>query len=419
MKAEIISVGTELLLGDIVNTNSQYIAKELASIGIEVYHQSTVGDNVDRLYECFKESLERSDVVITTGGLGPTTDDLTKEVAAKYFGQELKLHEPSWEYIKSLIESRGKKVAPNNKKQAYFPESAIVLKNNNGTAPGAVLRQDNKAIIVLPGPPREMVAMFNESVMPYLKQFTEDKLISKTLRLYGIGESDLELDILDIINEQSNPTVALYAKEMEVTIRITAKVKDEEEAVRLIKPVEDKIRERVGQFVYTNEDIYTGESKNVLEEVAAKLLVKKDLKIAVAESCTGGMVSSVLIDYPGISSVFVEGCVTYSNEAKMKRLGVKEETLDKFGAVSEETAIEMAEGVAKGLNADIGISTTGIAGPGGGSEEKPVGLVYTAITIKGKTKVYKDIYSGDRQKIRTRVTRDILNNLRIELLKLG
>jgi len=419
VKAEIISVGTELLLGDIVNTNSQYIAKELASIGIEVYHQSTVGDNVDRLYECFKESLERSDVVITTGGLGPTTDDLTKEVAAKYFGQELKLHEPSWEYIKSLIESRGKKVAPNNKKQAYFPESAIVLKNNNGTAPGAVLRQDNKAIIVLPGPPREMVAMFNESVMPYLKQFTEDKLISKTLRLYGIGESDLELEILDIINEQSNPTVALYAKEMEVTIRITAKVKDEEEAVRLIKPVEDKIRERVGQFVYTNDDIYTGESKNVLEEVAAKLLVEKDLKIAVAESCTGGMVSSVLIDYPGISSVFVEGCVTYSNEAKMKRLGVKEETLDKFGAVSEETAIEMAEGVAKGLNADIGISTTGIAGPGGGSEEKPVGLVYTAITIKGKTKVYKDIYSGDRQKIRTRVTRDILNNLRIELLKLG
>lgn len=419
MKAEIISVGTELLLGDIVNTNSQYIAKELASIGIEVYHQSTVGDNVDRLYECFKESLERSDFVITTGGLGPTTDDLTKEVAAKYFGQDLKLHEPSWEYIKSLIESRGKKVAPNNKKQAYFPESAIVLKNNNGTAPGAVLRQDNKAIIVLPGPPREMVAMFNESVMPYLKQFTEDKLISKTLRLYGIGESDLELEILDIINEQSNPTVALYAKEMEVTIRITAKVKDEEEAVRLIKPVEDKIRERVGQFVYTNDDIYTGESKNVLEEVAAKLLVEKDLKIAIAESCTGGMVSSVLIDYPGISSVFVEGCVTYSNEAKMKRLGVKEETLDKFGAVSEETAIEMAEGVAKGLNADIGISTTGIAGPGGGSEEKPVGLVYTAITIKGKTKVYKDVYSGDRQKIRTRVTRDILNNLRIELLKLG
>ncbi|MBU5306444.1 competence/damage-inducible protein A [Clostridioides mangenotii] len=419
MKAEIISVGTELLLGDIVNTNSQYIAKELASIGIEVYHQSTVGDNVDRLYECLKESLERSDVVITTGGLGPTTDDLTKEVAAKYFGQELKLHEPSWEYIKSLIESRGKKVAPNNKKQAYFPESAIVLKNNNGTAPGAVLKQDSKAIIVLPGPPREMVAMFNESVMPYLKQFTEDKLISKTLRLYGIGESDLELEILDIINEQSNPTVALYAKEMEVTIRITAKEKDEEEAVRLIKPVEDKIRERVGQFVYTNDDIYTGESKNVLEGVAAKLLVEKDLKIAVAESCTGGMVSSVLIDYPGISSVFVEGCVTYSNEAKMKRLGVKEETLDKFGAVSEETAIEMAEGVAKGLNADIGISTTGIAGPGGGSEEKPVGLVYTAITIKGKTKVYKDIYSGDRQKIRTRVTRDILNNLRIELLKLG
>jgi nicotinamide-nucleotide amidase len=419
VKAEIISVGTELLLGDIVNTNSQYIAKELASIGIEVYHQSTVGDNVERLFECFKESIERSDFVITTGGLGPTTDDLTKEVAAKYFGQELELHEPSWEYIKSLIERRGRKAAPNNKKQAYFPESALVLKNNNGTAPGAVLRKDDKAIIVLPGPPREMVAMFNESVMPYLKQFTDDKLISKTLRLYGIGESDLELEIIDIINGQNNPTVALYAKEMEVTIRITAKAKDEEEAEGLIKPVEDKIKDRVEKFIYTNDDNYSGESKNVLEEVAAKLLVDKNLKIAVAESCTGGMVSSALIDYPGISSVFVEGCVTYSNEAKIKRLGVKEETLNKFGAVSEETAIEMAEGVSRGFNTDIGISTTGIAGPDGGSTDKPVGLVYTAVHIKGETKVFKNIYSGDRQKIRARATRDILNNLRIELLKLS
>ena len=398
MKAEIISVGTEILLGDIVNTNAQYVAKELASIGIEVYHQSTVGDNVERLYECFKESLERSDVVITTGGLGPTKDDLTKEVAAKFFGQELVLHEPSWEYIKSLIQRRGKEIAPNNKKQAYFPESAIILKNNNGTAPGAILKKDDKAIIVLPGPPKEMKAMFNESVMPYLNQFTDFKLISKTLRLYGIGESDLEIAIMDILDEQTNPTVALYAKEMEVTIRLTAKATDEEEALKLIEPVENRIRERVGKFIYTNDDKYNGESQNVLEEIVAKLLVEKDLKVATAESCTGGMVASALIDYPGISSVFLEGCVTYSNESKIKRLGVKEETLNKYGAVSEETAIEMAKGIAEGLGADIGLSTTGVAGPGGGTDEKPVGLVYTAVYFKGEIKVYKNIYNGNRQK---------------------
>lgn len=417
MKAEIISVGTEILLGDIVNTNAQYVAKELASIGIEVYHQSTVGDNVERLYECFKESLERSDVVITTGGLGPTKDDLTKEVAAKFFGQELVLHEPSWEYIKSLIQRRGKEIAPNNKKQAYFPESAIILKNNNGTAPGAILKKDDKAIIVLPGPPKEMKAMFNESVMPYLNQFTDFKLISKTLRLYGIGESDLEIAIMDILDEQTNPTVALYAKEMEVTIRLTAKATDEEEALKLIEPVENRIRERVGKFIYTNDDKYNGESQNVLEEIVAKLLVEKDLKVATAESCTGGMVASALIDYPGISSVFLEGCVTYSNESKIKRLGVKEETLNKYGAVSEETAIEMAKGIAEGLGADIGLSTTGVAGPGGGTDEKPVGLVYTAVYFKGEIKVYKNIYNGNRQKIRSRATRDVLNYLRSELIK--
>lgn len=417
MKAEIISVGTEILLGDIVNTNAQYVAKELASIGIEVYHQSTVGDNVERLYECFKESLERSDVVITTGGLGPTKDDLTKEVAAKFFGQELVLHEPSWEYIKSLIQRRGKEIAPNNKKQAYFPESAIILKNNNGTAPGAILKKDDKAIIVLPGPPKEMKAMFNESVMPYLNQFTDFKLISKTLRLYGIGESDLEIAIMDIIDEQTNPIVALYAKEMEVTIRLTAKATDEEEALKLIEPVENRIRERVGKFIYTNDDKYNGESQNVLEEIVAKLLVEKDLKVATAESCTGGMVASALIDYPGISSVFLEGCVTYSNESKIKRLGVKEETLNKYGAVSEETAIEMAKGIAEGLGADIGLSTTGVAGPGGGTDEKPVGLVYTAVYFKGETKAYKNIYNGNRQKIRSRATRDVLNYLRSELIK--
>nr|UWI51447.1 competence/damage-inducible protein A [Clostridioides difficile] len=418
MKAEIISVGTEILLGDIVNTNSQFLAKELAALGIEVYHQSTVGDNKQRLLECFDESLKRSDLVITTGGLGPTGDDMTKETAAEYFGQELELHKPSLEVLESFFVKTGKKMAKNNMKQVYFPKDAIVLKNNNGTAPGAILKKDDKSIIVLPGPPREMKAMFNESVKPYLQQFTKDMLVSKTLRLYGIGESNLELEILDIIDEQTNPTVALYAKELEVTIRVTAKAENEELAFELIKPVEEKIKDRVGKYVYTEGDISVSEGESALEDAVSKLLVEKNLTIAVAESCTGGLVSSSLINYPGISSVFLEGCVTYSNEAKMKRLGVKKETLEEFGAVSEQTAIEMAEGVAKGLGANIGISTTGVAGPGGGTEEKPVGLVYTAIYINGKTIVKKNIFNGDRRKIRLRATRDLLNELRIQLEKL-
>lgn len=418
MKAEIISVGTEILLGDIVNTNSQFLAKELAALGIEVYHQSTVGDNKQRLLECFDESLKRSDLVITTGGLGPTGDDMTKETAAEYFGQELELHKPSLEVLESFFVKTGKKMAKNNMKQVYFPKDAIVLKNNNGTAPGAILKKDDKSIIVLPGPPREMKAMFNESVKPYLQQFTKDMLVSKTLRLYGIGESNLELEILDIIDEQTNPTVALYAKELEVTIRVTAKAENEELAFELIKPVEEKIKDRVGKYVYTEGDVSVSEGESALEDAVSKLLVEKNLTIAVAESCTGGLVSSSLINYPGISSVFLEGCVTYSNEAKMKRLGVKKETLEEFGAVSEQTAIEMAEGVAKGLGANIGISTTGVAGPGGGTEEKPVGLVYTAIYINGKTIVKKNIFNGDRRKIRLRATRDLLNELRIQLEKL-
>ncbi|MCI9975545.1 competence/damage-inducible protein A [Clostridioides difficile] len=418
MKAEIISVGTEILLGDIVNTNSQFLAKELASLGIEVYHQSTVGDNKQRLLECFDESLKRSDLVITTGGLGPTGDDMTKETAAEYFGQELELHKPSLEVLESFFVKTGRKMAENNMKQVYFPKGAIVLKNNNGTAPGAILKKNDKSIIVLPGPPREMKAMFNESVKPYLQQFTNEMLVSKTLRLYGIGESNLELEILDIINEQTNPTVALYAKELEVTIRITAKAKNEKDAFELIKPVEEEIKNRVGKYVYTEGDISVSEGETALEDAVAKLLVEKNLTIAVAESCTGGLVSSSLINYSGISSVFLEGCVTYSNEAKMKRLGVKRETLEEFGAVSEQTAIEMAEGVAKELGANIGISTTGVAGPGGGTEEKPVGLVYTAIYINGKTVVKKNIFNGDRRKIRLRATRDLLNELRIQLEKL-
>lgn len=411
MKAEIITVGTEILLGDIVNTNSQYLAKELASLGIEVYYQSSVGDNEQRLLQSFEDSLKRSDIVITTGGLGPTEDDITKEVACKYFGQDVELHMPSWEKIESYFKRLGVEITENNKKQAYFPKDSIILENNNGTAPGVILEKDNKKIIVLPGPPREMKLMFENEVKPYLQKLTDNVLVSETIRIFGIGEAALEDKIIDIIKEQSNPTVAPYVGDMEVRLRVMAKAKTEEKAKELLNPVIQKIEDRVGEYIYAKGD-------TSIEEVVAKMLVEKNLTLSTSESCTGGLVSATLINYPGISSVFVEGCVTYSNESKVYRLGVKEETLEKYGAVSEETAREMAEGIAKHFGTNIGLSTTGIAGPDGGSDEKPVGLVYIGIYINGKTIVKRFVFNGNRQAVRLRATKNILNELRIELLKL-
>lgn len=411
MKAEIVTVGTEILLGDIVNTNSKYLAKELASLGTEVYYQISIGDNESRLLQVLDDSLKRSDIVITTGGLGPTDDDITKEVACKYFNQELILHEPSLNKIKSHFEKLNIELTENNKKQAYFPKNSIILENENGTAPGAILKKDGKMIIVLPGPPKEMIPMFENYVKPYLQNTTDNILESKVLRLFGIGESLLEDKIIDIIKEQSNPTIAPYVGNMDVTLRITAKAKNKIEAKELISKVEEKIRERVGEFIYAKGD-------TSIEEVVSKLIVEKNMTISTSESCTGGLVSASLINYPGISSVFMEGCVTYSNEAKINRLGVKKETLDTYGAVSEQTAREMVEGIAKNFNTNIGLSTTGIAGPEGGSDEKPVGLVYMGIFINGKTIVKKFVFNGDRQQIRMRATKVLLNELRLELLKL-
>ncbi|MFR6017189.1 MAG: competence/damage-inducible protein A [Paraclostridium sordellii] len=409
MKAEIITVGTEILLGDIVNTNSQFLAKELASLGLDVYYQSTVGDNESRLMDTLNESLDRSDIIITTGGLGPTNDDITKEVAAKCFNQELVFYNDIWKDIKQYFEKIGVEPTENNKKQAYFPKDCIILNNSNGTAPGAILKKENKMIIVLPGPPKEMIPMFNNELKKHLENLTDYKLISRTLRFFGIGESELEDKLSDIINNQTNPTIAPYAKEGEVTLRITAKSYTKDDADNLIDEVENKIKTLVGKYLY-------GYGETTLEETVAKLLVEKNLTIAVSESCTGGMVSSMLIDYPGISQVFIEGCVTYSNEAKMSRLGVKKETLDSFGAVSTETAIEMAKGVAMNLKTNVGLSTTGIAGPGGGTAEKPVGLVYIGLYINGKTKVKKLNLAGSREKIRVKASKEALNFLRLELL---
>lgn len=411
MKAEIITVGTEILLGDILNTNCRYLSRELAAMGIEMYYQITVGDNEERLLKTLKESLNRSDIVICTGGLGPTEDDITKEVCAKYFGYKLELHKPSLDAMIERFKHMNRVPTKNNEKQAYFPKEAYILKNDNGTAPGCIMEKGGKMIVVLPGPPKEMESMFENYVKPYLSKLTDDVIESEVLRIIGVGESKVENDILDIIDSQTNPTIATYAKGYECTLRITAKAKSVEEAKELIKPMSDEMKRRFGQSLYA-----TGETS--IEEVVAKMLVENNLKIAVAESCTGGMVSASLINYPGISSVFMEGCVTYSNEAKMKSLGVKKETLDVYGAVSDNCAKEMASGVAARYNTNIGIATTGIAGPDGGTDEKPVGLVYFGIYINGKVISKKYVFNGDRQGVRERATRTILNDLRLELLNM-
>ena len=411
MKAEIIAIGTEILLGDIVNTNAQFLAKELAALGIDVYHQSVIGDNEERIIESFEKAFERCDLVITTGGLGPTQDDLTKELGAKYFNKTLVLHEPSLDWIKTYLDMKDEAIVEANKKQAYFPEGSIILPNPNGTAPGSIVSENNKILIILPGPPREMKPMFNDHVKKYLEGITGEIIKSKILRLFGIGESLMAQKLNNLIQNSKNPTVAPYAKDNDVTLRITAKGNSEKECDDLINPVDKEIKDALGEYIY-------GEGETSLENVVSEILCNNKLSISTAESCTGGMIAASLISYPGISDVFKEGAVTYSNESKMKRLGVRKETLDRYGAVSEETAREMAIGIAREANTDISISTTGIAGPGGGTDEKPVGLVYIGVFIKGKVVVNKFNFTGNRERIRRKTTMNALNILRKELLKI-
>ena len=410
MKAELISIGTELLLGDIVNTNAQFLAKELAILGIDVYHQCVIGDNEERILNAFKEAFDRCDIIITTGGLGPTQDDLTKELGAKFFNKKMVLHKASLEYIKGYLNIKDEETLEANKSQAYFPEGAIVLPNKNGTAPGAIISENNKILIILPGPPREMKAMFTNHVVKYLSNLTEKIIKSKTLRIFGIGESLMAKKADDIIKGSTNPTVAPYAKDYEFTLRVTAKEDSEEKCDELIRAKCDEIKSILGEYIY-------GEGNKTLDIVVAELLCEKNLTISTVESCTGGMLASTLISYPGIGDVFKEGMVTYSNESKINRLGVKEETINSFGPVSRETAKEMVEGIAKLANTDIAISTTGLAGPGGGTKEKPVGLVYVGIYIKGKTIVEELNLTGDREAIRKKTTLHSLNILRKELTR--
>ncbi len=408
MSAEILAVGTEILLGDIVNTNAQYISKELAKLGIDVYYQTVVGDNPKRLERALYEAFERADIVITTGGMGPTRDDITKEICAKYFEKDFVLNEKAYEMLKFFFEKINKEMTENNIKQVYVPEGSIVMYNHNGTAPGIILEGKGKTLVMLPGPPREMKPMFEEYAIPFFKKKSEYTFVSRVLRVARVGESKTEYMLRDLIDNQTNPTIATYVKNVEAIVRITARAKSEEEANKLIDPVAEEIYRRFGKSIYA-------EGETNIQNVVCKKLIEENITIACAESCTGGLVAAAFTDMPGISSVFKEGAVTYSNEAKMKRLGVKKETLDKYGAVSAQTAAEMAEGIAKTSGCEIGVSTTGIAGPGGGTIEKPVGLVYIGFYRNGVVKTKKLNYPGLRETVRARTVDAVFNFIRNEL----
>ena len=418
MRVELVSVGTELLLGDIVNTNTAYLSKELAALGLGVFRQTTVGDNRERLLKTLESAFLENDTVIITGGLGPTDDDITKECAAEYFGREFYFHEYSWVKILERLTRAGRNIiTENNKKQAMIPEGAIVLENYCGTAPGIIIEENNKRIVLMPGPPREMRDMFEKSVKPYLEKFSNKQFISKYVRFYGIGESLLETKIKDIMDNQTNPTLALYAKTGEVLLRITASGDDKEECEDLIRKQLDEIENRVGEYIYLVGDEDISSTQTEMNTVVANLLIENKFTIAIAESLTGGKISSMLVEKSGISEAFLEGIVCYSNKSKINTLGVREETLAKFGAVSEEVAKEMALGAAKRLGADFAVATTGIAGPNSDETDKPVGLAYIGIYAQGDISARECLFTGDRELIRYRTSVEALEEVRRNILK--
>ena len=410
MNAEIIAVGTEILLGGIVDTNSQYLSRELAGLGINVYRQTAVGDNCQRLVDAYAEAFGRCDLVITTGGLGPTVDDITKEAAARFFKLEMELHDASLTEIAGFFNRIGQKMTDNNRRQAFFPRGAMVLDNPAGTAPGCIVEAKGKICVLLPGPPNELKTMFDRHIRAYLAKFADGVLVSRTLRLVGIGESAMEAKIADILARQTNPTIAPYApgRPGEVILRLSAKARDEAAAHALIVPVADMLYERLGEYIY-------GEDDQSLAASVVNLLKTRGLTVATAESITGGRLAAAIVDVPGASRVFNEGLVTYSNEAKTRQLGVRPETLARVGAVSEEVAKEMAAGAARTAGADVAISTTGIAGPGGGTAEKPVGLTYIGLYHRGEVWANELQLFGDRQRIRDRAVAHALDMLRRNL----
>ncbi len=376
MRTEIIAVGTELLLGEIVNTDAPMIAQGLAELGIGVYFQTVCGDNPDRLKSVLEVAKQRADLIITTGGLGPTADDLTKETIAAAFGKGLVRDEESMARLREHF--KGRTMTKNNEKQADVPEGSTVFQNDWGTAPACAFEGEGCLVIMLPGPPRECTPLFREKVMPFLEKRRGGALCSRYVKVFGMGESEMASRLSRQMDTWQNPTAAPYAKEGECLVRITAMGKDKEEAFAMTEPAVREVRQVLGDVVY-------GVDVDSLEQVVVQEMTARGLTLATAESCTGGLMGKRITDVPGASACYLGGVVSYQNEVKENLLGVRHETLMTKGAVSEDTACQMAEGVRKALGADIGISTTGVAGPGGGTPEKPVGLIYVGISTGDKT----------------------------------
>lgn len=406
MNFEILSVGTELLLGSIVNTNAQYLSRRLSELGFNVFYTTVVGDNPDRLKDALKIAAGRADAVITTGGLGPTVDDITKETIAEYCGLRNVVDEESKERMVKRFNKSNNHIPKNNFKQAEMPEGCIILQNDNGTAPGAIVEGEDCIFIMLPGPPSEMKPMFDNKVEKYLEKFSDGVIRSKTLRVFGLGESAVDEMLCDLMNESTNPTLAPYAKTGEVELRITAKADSIEKAKEMLKPMEQKVRGILGDKVYgTGMD-------NSLEGATVKILREKGLKVTTAESCTGGLIAEKITRIRSSSECFECAFVTYSNRQKSNMIGVRHETLEKYGAVSEETALEMSAGALKNSGSDIAVAVTGIAGPDGGTIRKPVGLVYVSVCTKNFHKAYEFRFGGDRNMVRERSSMYALDLIR-------
>lgn len=372
---EIISVGTELLLGHVTNTDARDISEMLSRIGINVKYHTVVGDNPERLAQCVENAKSRADIIITTGGLGPTCDDLTKDILAKSFGLELvkdqQTYDGLYEYIKNSCH-----FTSNNYKQAYLPEGCTVFRNTCGTAPGCGFEKDGKVVVMIPGPPKECRAMFELSAIPYLRRLSEEQIVSHSVHMFGIGESAVDMEFRDEMNAMTNPTMAPYAKECDCLLQITAKAGSEQEAEEMIRPVVEHVKERMGEYAY-------GVDVECLEESVLAILKEKKLSFSAAESCTGGEVAKRFTDMPGASEFFKGGVVTYTNEAKAKLLGIDPALIEEKGAVSYEVAHEMATRVREILNTDIGIGITGLAGPDGDGVNE-VGTVFVSMAVEGK-----------------------------------
>lgn len=373
---EIISVGTELLLGHVTNTDARDVSEMLSKIGINVLYHTVVGDNPVRIENCVNIAKERADIIITTGGLGPTCDDLTKVIVAKCFGLELKRdqreHEGLYDYIR-----KGRKFTDNNFNQAMLPEGCTVFHNNCGTAPGCAFEKDGKIVLMLPGPPKECRAMLNESALPYLRKLSGSQIVSHTVNVFGIGESTVDDMFADEMNSMINPSMAPYAREGDCFVKLTAKAESEEAAEAMLAPVVERVRERLGQYAY-------GVDVENLEQRVLQLFKEKPMSFAAAESCTGGQIAKRFTDLPGASAFFKGGMVTYTNEAKAKLLGIDPDLIEEKGAVSYEVAKEMAERCREILGADIGLGVTGLAGPDGDGVN-PVGTVFVSMAVEGET----------------------------------